>query len=117
MFAALNTVEPAIVEREAAVLLEGDKSWHKERLPMLEQRIRDLLRALADRLRDGEWIDGAFSAGDLLMVTVLRRLEESGMVSDYPKLAGCVARGEAWPACKRAFANQLAVFAGHPIVD
>jgi glutathione S-transferase len=110
MFAALNTVEPSIVEREQAGYLESDKPWHRERAPMLEERVRMRLDDLSRRLGEGEWLDGAFSAGDLLMVTVLRRLEGSGMVEDYPNLAAYVARGAARPAYRRAFADQLAVF-------
>ena len=112
MFAALNTVEPPIVERSMAIILERDKSWHAERLAMLEDRVRVRLGELASRLGTGEWLDGAFSAGDLLMVTVLRRLDGSGLVEKHPNLAAYVARGEARPAYKRAFADQLAVFTG-----
>jgi glutathione S-transferase len=114
MFAALNTVEPPIVERSMAMILERDKSWHEERLVMLTERVNSRLSELATRLRDDEWLDGAFSAGDLLMVTVLRRLEGSGLVEKYPNLAAYVARGEARPAYKRAFADQLAVFTNRP---
>jgi glutathione S-transferase len=110
MFAALNTVEPPIVERELVPYLERDKPWYEERLPLLEDRVRDRLDALARRLGDADWLDGAFSAGDLLMVMVLRRLEGSGILEEYPNLATYVARGEARPAYKRAFDAQLAVF-------
>jgi glutathione S-transferase len=110
MFAALSTMEPPIVDRQIAVLLERDKSWHEERLPIVEDRIRDRLRQLSSRLGDAEWLDGEFSAGDLLMVEVLRRLGASGMLDEYPNLAAYVARGEARPAFKRAFDAQHAVF-------
>ena len=112
MFAALNTVEPPIVERSMAIILERDKSWHAERLAMLEDRVRVRLGELSSRLGDDEWLDGTFSAGDLLMVTVLRRLDGSGLVEKFPNLFAYVARGEARPAYKRAFADQLAVFTG-----
>lgn len=110
MFAALNTVEPPIVECEAFQLLEHDKPWYEERLPMLEDRIRGRLKDLSARLGGGDWLDGDFSAGDLLMVTVLRRLDGWGMIEDYPNLSAYVARGEARPAFRRAFDDQLAVF-------
>ena len=110
MFAALNTVEPPIVERSAAWLMERDKPWYEERLPMLEDRIRVRLDELSARLGGSDWLDGAFSAGDLLMVTVLRRLEGSGLLENYPNLSAYIARGEARPAYRRAFADQLAVF-------
>jgi glutathione S-transferase len=110
MFAALSTMEPPIVDRQIAVLLEGDKSWHEERLPIVEDRIRDRLGQLSSRLGDAEWLDGEFSAGDLLMVEVLRRLGASTLLGEYPNLADYVARGEARPAFKRAFDAQLAVF-------
>jgi glutathione S-transferase len=114
MFAALNTVEPPIIEREMAMLFEHDKSWHKERLPVLEDRVRVRLGELSSRLGDADWLDDGFSAGDLLMVTVLRRLNGSGMLEKYPNLAAYVARAEARPAFKRAFDDQLAVFTGKP---
>ena len=110
MFAALNTVEPPIIEREMAMLVERDKPWHADRLPMLEDRIRARLSALSRRLGDAEWLDGAFSAGELLMVSVLVRLKSSGLLDEYPGLAAYVARGEARPAYQRAFEAQLAVF-------
>ena len=113
MFAALSTVEPPIVEREAAALTERDKAWYDERRPMLEGRIRDRLGQLARRLGEGDWLDGRFSAGDLLMVTVLRRLEGSGLLDEYPSLSAYVERGKARPAYKRAFDAQLAVFTAY----
>ena len=110
MFAALSTVEPPIVDLGIARLVEGDKPWSKQRLPLVEDRIRGRLSELSNRLGDAEWLDGAFSAGDLLMVEVLRRLTGTGLVEGYPNLAAYVARAQARPAFKRAFAAQLAVF-------
>jgi glutathione S-transferase len=110
MFAALTTVQPPIVDREIAMYLEREKIWYEERLLILEQRVRDRLGELSNRLGDADWLDEAFSAGDLLMVTVLRRLEGSGILEEYPNLFAYVARGEARPAFKRAFDAQLAVF-------
>jgi glutathione S-transferase len=110
MFAALSTMEPPIVERMIAALVERDKPWSEQRLPMVEDRIRARLGELSDRLGDADWLDGAFSAGDLLMVSVLLRLSGSGILEEYPNLSAYVARGEARPAYKRAFAAQLAVF-------
>src|SRR5262245_41219717 len=109
MFAALNTVEPAILELSSARLLEGDKPWSKERLPVVEDRVRGRLSQLSARLGAADWLDGAFSAGDLMMVSVLLRLKPSGMLSEFPSLTAYVARGEARPAYKRAFAAQLAI--------
>ena len=109
IFAAVNSVEPPILEFANAKLLEGDKPWHAERLPLVADRVRSRLIQLAARLGDAEWLDGAFSAGDLMMVSVLLRLRASGILDDYPNLAAYVARGEARPAYKRAFAAQLAV--------
>jgi len=114
MFAALNTVEPPIVERSMATLLERDKPWYEARLVMLEDRVRGRLDQLSSRLRDGDWLDGAFSAGDLMMVAVLRRLAGSGLIEEHPNLCAYVARGEARPAYKRAFEDQLAVFSNAP---
>jgi glutathione S-transferase len=115
MFAALNTVEPPILELANARLLEGDRSWSQERLPLVENRVRDRLKQLSARLGTAEWLDGAFSAGDLLMVSVLLRLKSSGLLDEFPNLATYVARGEARPAYQRAFEAQLAAFrAGQP---
>ncbi len=110
MFAALNTVEPPILDLQTTRLLEGDKTWYEQRLPIVEDRIRDRLGELSGRLGDADWLDGAFSAGDLLMVAVLRRLNGSDILDEYPNLSAYVARGEARPAFKRAFDAQLAVF-------
>lgn len=110
MFAALDTIEPPIVDREVARFLEGDQPWYEQRLPMIDKRIRKRLSELSDRLGDADWLDGNFSAADILMVTVLRRLEGLGMLDEYPNLFAYVARGKARPAFKRAFDAQLAVF-------
>ncbi|MGE5501894.1 MAG: glutathione S-transferase family protein [Ignavibacteriales bacterium] len=110
MFAALNTVEPPIVERSTAVLLERDQPWHADRLPLLDERVRVRLSQLSAALGDAEWLDGGFSTADLLMITVLRRLEGSGLLEEFPTLGAYIARGEARPAYQRAFADQLAVF-------
>ncbi|HLZ05157.1 MAG TPA: glutathione S-transferase family protein [Bradyrhizobium sp.] len=110
MFAALTTMEPPIVDREIARLLEGRETWYEQRLLLVEGRIRNRLGELSGHLGDADWLDGEFSAGDLLMVTVLRRLNGSGILDEYPNLSAFVARGEARPAYKRAFDAQLAVF-------
>ncbi|KRA36291.1 glutathione S-transferase [Rhodanobacter sp. Root627] len=112
MFAAVNTVEPPILDLVTAKILEGDKPWSMERLPLVQDRIRHRLRQLASRLGGADWLDGLFSAGDLMMVHVLLRLRPSGILDEFPSLAAYVARGEARPAYKRAFADQLAV--NHP---
>jgi glutathione S-transferase len=112
MFAALNTVEPPILDRGFAALLEHDKTWYQERLPILEDRVRVRLGELSSCLGNADWLDGAFSAGDLLMVTVLRRLSGSGILEKYSNLSAYVARGEARPAYQAAFADQLAIFTG-----
>jgi glutathione S-transferase len=110
MFAAVNTVEPPILELATAKLLEGDKPWAKERLRLVQDRVRKRLEQLSARLGDAEWLDGAFSTGDLMMVHALLRLKPSGMLDEFPALAAYVARGEARPAYRRAFDAQLAVF-------
>lgn len=115
MFAAVSTVEPPVLDLATARLFEADKPWSDARLPLVMDRVRERLKPLAARLGDAEWLDGAFSAGDLMMVSVLLRLRASGMLDEFPKIAAYVARGEARPAYKRAFAAQLAVNA--PGVD
>lgn len=110
MFAALNTVEPSIVERQMVVLFESKEAWGEQRLATVEGRIRQRLDDLAARLGEADWLDGAFSAGDLLMVSVLRRLVNASLLDDFPALKAYIARGEARPAFQRAFAAQLAQF-------
>ena len=114
MFAAVNTVEPPILDLQNTKFLEAGKSWYKERLPIVQDRIRERLAILSGRLGHADWLDRAFSAGDLMMVSVLLRMKPSGMLDEYPNLAAYTARGEARPAYKRAFAAQLAVFTGKP---
>ena len=110
MFAALSTVEPPILELANAKLVEGNEPWTKERLHLVVDRVRSRLKQLSARLGSADWLDGAFSAGDLMIVHVLQRLKPSGILDEYPNLSAYVARGEARPAYKRAFADQLAVF-------
>lgn len=109
MFAAVGTVEPPILDLQTARFAEGRQSWAEARLPLVRERIHARLRELADRLGDADWLDGAFSAGDLMMVHVLQRVKPSGMLDQHPTLAAYVARAEARPAYRRAFAAQLAV--------
>jgi glutathione S-transferase len=110
MFAAVGTVEPPILDLQTAMFMERDKPWHEQRLPLVKDRIRDRLGELSHRLGQADWLDGPFSAGDLMMVHVVRRLSASGLLDEYPSLAAYVARAEARPAYQRAFAAQLAVF-------
>ena len=108
MFAAVNTVEPPILDLVTARFIEGDKPWREARLPLIAERIHVRLRQLTARLGDADWLDGGFTAGDLMMVSVLLRLRPSGILDQHPSLAAYVARGEARPAYQRAFAAQLA---------
>lgn len=110
MFAALNTLEPPILEYQNLVLFERDKPWHDERLPAVKDRVRDRLGPLSGWLGSKEWLEGTFSAGDLMMVHALQRLRRSGLLAEFPNLAAYIARAEARPAFQRAFAAQLAVF-------
>jgi glutathione S-transferase len=112
MFAALNTVEPPLFDRVLTTVLDRDKTWYEHRLHVVEDRVRQQLGSLSGRLGDADWLDGAFSAGDLLMVAVLRWLEGSGILEEYSNLFAYVTRGKARPAFKRAFDAQLAVFTG-----
>jgi len=110
MFAALSTIEPVILELATTRFVERDKPWNKERMPLVEDRVRGRLQQLSARLGDADWLDGGFNAGDLMMIGVLRRLGPSGLLNDTPNVAAYVARGEARPAFRRAFDAQLAVF-------
>jgi glutathione S-transferase len=113
IFAALGTIEPPIIDRDVVEFFEADKSWQDERFAMVDERIRGRLDQLVAYMGDSEWLDGAFSAADIIMVHVLRRLEGSPILADYPALTAYIARAEARPAYKRAFAAQLAVWEAH----
>ena len=117
MFAALSTMEPPILDLANARIVERDQPWATERMPVVADRIRNRLAQLSAHLGDSEWLDGDFSAGDLMMVSVLLRLRPSGILDEFPKLAAYVARGEARPAYQRAFAAQLAINAPNPPID
>jgi len=110
MFAALNTVEPPIVERSMATILEQGESWYEQRLIAIDGRVRERLGQLSLHLGAADWLDGEFSAGDLLMATVLLRVRSSGLLDEYPNLAAYLARGMDRPAFRRAFYAQLLVF-------
>ena len=110
MFAALSTVEPPILDLQTAVLMEADKAWAGERLVLVKDRIRTRLAQLSDHLGGADWLDGGFSAGDLMMAHAIQRLSRSGLLDEYPSLAAYVARGQARPAYQRAFEAQHAVF-------
>lgn len=108
VFAAINTVEPPILELQNAKLIEGGAPWAADRLPLVQDRIRTRLKELSAHLKDDDWLEGRFSAGDLMMVSVLQRLKASGLLDEYPNLTAYIARGEARPAYQRAFADQYA---------
>ena len=108
--ASLSTVEPPIVELEAAMLVESDKPWYRDRLPLMYERVQQRFGALSRRLADADWLEGEFTAGDLMMVMVLRRAEGTGLIEQFPNLVAYKARGEARPAYARAYAAQAAVF-------
>jgi glutathione S-transferase len=114
MFAAVGTVEPPILDLQTLRFGEGDKPWFEQRLPLVKDRIRHRLNQLAARLGDADWLDGAFSVGDLMMVHVLLRLRPSGLLEEYGNLAAYAARAEARPAYQRAFAAQLAINTAKP---
>jgi len=117
MFAALNTVEPVIWDRIVTAIIDGDKPWSKERLVSVDARLRERLDELSTRLGEAEWLDGAFSAGDLLMVQVLRNLSGSERLKAWPNLEAYVARGEARPAFVRALEALRAGLTGKPPAD
>ena len=110
MFAAIGTVEPPILELQTLRFGEGDKPWFDQRMPLVVDRIRDRLVQLSARLGDAEWLDGEFSAGDLMMVHALLRVRPPGILGEFPILSPYCARAEARPAYQRAFAAQRAVF-------
>ncbi|OBX36144.1 disulfide-bond oxidoreductase YfcG [Halomonas elongata] len=114
MFAAVDTVEVPMWDYAMATILEGDKDWTKARLPIIEERIRVRVSELSSRLGDAEWFDGTFSAGDLMIASVLRHPTGRRIAEEYPNLADYIARSEARPAFKRALDAQLTGFNGKP---
>ena len=112
MFAALSTVEPPIREFGIAAVLREDRPWYGQHLKTLKDRIRPRLSELSSRLGTGEWLEDVFTAGDLLMITVLRKLEGSDLLNTHENLSAYVARGQSRAPFKRAFDAQLEVFTG-----
>jgi len=113
LVAALNSVEPAILELSAIDLFHRGQDWTRERRPQVIDKIRERLRLLADALENRDWFEGRFTIGDLMVVSVLRNLRHTGLVAEQPRLAALVQRGEARPAFRQAMSDQLAVFAAH----
>lgn len=110
LFAALDTVEPPVVERSMCTLFEREQPWFEHRLAQLDGRVRQRLGELSDALGERDWLEGDFSCGDLMMASVLLRLASSGLIDGSPNLAAYVARATARAAYQRAFAAQRAVF-------
>ena len=107
-----GAADPRARHRQA---VEGDKPWRAERLPLVEgPHPRPAGASFPIAWANADWLDGAFSAGDLMMVSVLLRLRPSGILDEYPNLAAYVARGEARPAYQRAFDAQAALNRGKP---
>jgi glutathione S-transferase len=108
MFSALNSVEPPILDLSNARFAEGQQPWAEQRMPIVLERIRQRLDQLAAYLGDAEWLEGEFTVGDLMMISVLQRLKPSGILAGHPTLAAYVDRGHARPAYQRAYAAQAA---------
>lgn len=103
IFAALNTVEPVVWDQVVARIIDSKQDWAKDRWPSVLERLQTRLSELAAALGENDWLAGEFSAGDLLMVQVLRHTD-AAILADYPTLAAYVARGMARPAFRRALA-------------
>ena len=112
LFAALNTVEPPLMDLSIVNIFEFDKPWSGQRRPSVEGRVAERLKETAAKLGDREWFDGEFSVGDLMMVSVLRIIEDEALLAAEPKLTDYVARGTARPAFQKALADQMAGFTG-----
>jgi glutathione S-transferase len=110
LFAAMNSVEPHISNLGNIDLFHADQEWAKARRPSQEAFTRMKLASLAKRLNGREWLEDRFTVADLIMVSVLRNLRHTDIVSADPVLGPYVARGEARPAFQRALAAQLATF-------
>ena len=113
MIAALNSIEPIILQLLAIDIFNRGQEWTRERRPQVVEFLEARLGKLSDALGDKEWFEGRFTIGDLMVVAVLRQLRHTDIVAKFPNLAALVARAEARPAFQRALADQLAVFKEH----
>jgi glutathione S-transferase len=113
MIAALNSIEPIILQLLAIDIFNRGQEWTRERRPQVVEFLESRLGKLSDALGDKEWFEGSFTIGDLMIVAVLRQLRHTDVVAKFPNLAALVARAEARPAFQRALADQLAVFREH----
>jgi glutathione S-transferase len=113
MFAALNSVEPHVQSLAAIDLFHADEAWAKERRPAVVEMVKTRLAVLSERLDGRDYLEDRFTAGDLLMTTVLRILRHTNLVPEHPALDRYVRRCEARPAFLRALADQMAPFVTH----
>lgn len=113
LISGLNSIEPMIFDLVMVNLFDKDEPYADLARPKMEQRLNDRLGELGKALGEKDWLDGGdFTVGDLLMVSALRGLRDTGMIEKHPVLAAYVARGEARPAFKRALADHMSVFEG-----
>jgi glutathione S-transferase len=117
LFAGLNSVEPSLNRYFAYTVFNAGKDWTEGAKEAVEPLVRQKLKRVSDALGDGEWLAGEFSIADIMMVTVLNTLKNTGFVAEFPNLAAYHARGTARPAYKRALDAQLADFDGQPPVQ
>lgn len=114
VFAAMNSVEPAVSDMALVNVFEADQPWAEQRRPLSEKRMRGRLHDLSEWLGDKNWLEGEFTVGDLLMACVLHGLDGTGLVEEFANLAAYVARARARPAFQRALAAHLADFTDQP---
>lgn len=110
MFAALNTLEPQVQQLAAIDLFYPAEEWAKARRPGVEQMVRKRLGELQVSMKGRDYLEDRFTAGDLLMVTVLRNLRQTEILTEYPALSAYRERCEARPAFARALAAQMEPF-------
>jgi glutathione S-transferase len=113
LIAALNSVEPTIFPLLMINVFNRGEPWTDEARPKFMERINGRLKCVSEALGDKEWLEGRFTIGDLMLVTVLRQLRGTGVLHQLPNIAALVERGEARPAFQRALSDQLAVFREH----
>lgn len=113
LIAALNSVEPAIFPLLMVNVFNKGESWTDEARPKFVERLTGRLKCVSDALGEKTWLEDRFTVGDLMMITVLRQLQETRILDQFPNLAALVKRGEERPAFQRALSDQLAVFREH----
>lgn len=114
LIAALNSVEPMIMQIVSLDIFQAGKPWAKDARPTAVEFAKSRLKRVAEALGGSEWLTERFTVADIMMVTVLRNLDHTDILADFPTLAAYKQRGEARPAFRQALADQK-IGLGEPV--